>query len=126
MPGLQNKRNSGRYQGPHTVLTPKPKTAQAIGMQVTQTGETTVFFEQSPLDTLGTPFAHTQSHPAGQAVHGVTCGKGNGVCGFSRILTVQGQPAQQSLTQNFLYGGNCALAHMAEKSQARSVFFVGS
>ena len=126
MPGLQNKRNTGTYLGPHTVMKRHPTSATALGLQQAQTGPSHCLFEHSPMDHLGTPMDHTLSSPTGSAIHGSTCGPGNGVLHYSRILIIDGFPAQQNLTKNSLYGGNCPMANMAMPSSAQSYFFVGA
>lgn len=125
MPGTQNKRNSGQYAGPHLILLGgTPSIACAIGLQPTMVGGGKSYFEQSHMDHLGTPHAATLSAPMGPAVHGITCGPGNGVQNYSQILMVDNHPAQQSGTKNYLYGLNCPIAAMVQSSSAHSYFFV--
>jgi len=127
MPGLQNKRNSGQYLGPHLILLgPAPTLAAAIGPQQTQVGGGKVFFENSHIDTLGTPMAVTGSIPLGAAVMGISCGPGNGVLDYSKVLIVDGHATQQSGTKNYLYGLNCPIAVMVKKSKAKAHFEVAS
>ncbi len=125
MSGTQNKRNSGQYTGPHMILLgPAPSLACAIGVQQLQVGGGASYFENSHIDHLGTPYAVTASIPLGPAVMGLTCGPGNGVLNYSKIMTVDGHAAEQSNTKNYLYGLNCPLSIMANTSSANSQFYV--
>ena len=125
MPGTQNKRNSGQYAGPHLIiLNGSPSMACAIGIQGAMVGGGATYFEQSNIDHLGTPYAGTLSAPLGPAVHGITCGPGNGVQNYSKILMVDGHQIEQSGTKNYLYGMNCPIAAMVQSSSAKSYFYV--
>jgi hypothetical protein len=124
MAGLQNKRNSGTYIGPHNVMLASPVGAAAMGAQQTQVGGGSTLFENSHLDTLGTPMAVTGSMPLGAAMMGITCGPGNGVTDYSSVFIVDGHATVQSGTKKLLYGGNCPLSAMATKSSAKATLYV--
>jgi hypothetical protein len=125
MSGTQNKRSSGQYVGPHLILLGgAPSIAAAIGIQQLQVGGGASYFENSHIDHLGTPYAVTLSAPMGPAVHGLTCGPGNGILNYSKIMSVDGHAAQQSNTKNYLYGLNCPVSVMVNASSANSHFYV--